>query len=295
MLLSQTQQLFNVFGEVDSRFAGRFGNGIEIYFARVFVFFFSLALNLLNDGLCALNTFFGDDLFLACGLLFGSRGNLSCLACLAFAFFLGRLDRTNFLGGFGCLGFGSLGRTGFLGGFGRLGFASLDRTDFLGGFGCLGFASLGRIIFGGFGCLGFASLGRTGFLGGFAVALGLLALAGLAFLAALAALGLLALAGLAFLAALAALAELVFLAALAALARPAFLAATFFAGLAVGFFRRFRFSGSGCRFGLGSRFCCCLGLIRFFCLGCGCHIKINERSTKNVKIGFFGCQRNAGL
>ena len=91
MLLSQTQQLFNVFGEVDSRFAGRFGNGIEIYFARVFVFFFSLALDLLNDGLCALNTFFGDDLFLACGLLFGSRGNLSCLGALGF---LGRLDRT---------------------------------------------------------------------------------------------------------------------------------------------------------------------------------------------------------
>ena len=97
MLLSQTQQLFNVFGEVDSRFAGRFGNGIEIYFARVFVFFFSLALNLLNDGLCALNTFFGDDLFLACGLLLGSRGDLSCLGAWGF---LGRLDRTDFLGGF---------------------------------------------------------------------------------------------------------------------------------------------------------------------------------------------------
>ena len=101
-------------------------------------------MNLLNDGLCALNTFFGDDLFLACGLLFGSRGNLSCLGAWGF---LGRLDRTDFLGGFGCLGFGSLGRTGFLGGFGCLGFLALAGLAFLVALVALGLVALAGLAF----------------------------------------------------------------------------------------------------------------------------------------------------
>ncbi len=101
--------------------------------------------------------------------------------------------------------------------------------------------------------------------------MGLLALAGLAFLAALAALGLLALAALTF------------------------LAATFFAVLAVGFFPvAFVLADLDAVLALVAVLAAALVCFDVFAFDAGAILKINERSTKNVKIGFAGRTKNCG-
>jgi len=133
----------------------------------------------------------------------------------------------------------------------------------------------------------------------------LLALAELTFLEALAALGLVALAELTFLPALAALglvalAELTFLAALAALgllalAALAFLEATFFVGWAVGFFPfALGLADPDAVLALVAVFAAALVCFDVFAFDAGAILKINERSTKNVKIGFAGHTKNCG-